>query len=234
MFFPVLQSKPTSWQGQTTRLCTTRPPESRQPAWLHQSSSALYSPLTLATTTLDFPISKPRISPSAKSAAPSRTLIPTIGTWPAVYAKSLYVSADGSCRSTRGGAGAAGHFTFAATQRRERLPVPRLRGGRRSPGRPVGRFGNARGPGQPPGAAGHRPSSGGKNHRAGHHGKNPLSRPAARRLSASDSRADEAAGAWAQKGRRTVARASDRRHRSARGRLPSAASAVNPRLWPSD
>src|SRR5215472_965343 len=80
MFFPVLQSKPTSWQGQTTRLCTTRPPESRQPAWLHQSSSALYSPPTLATTMLDFPISKPRISPSAKSAAPSRTLIPAIGT----------------------------------------------------------------------------------------------------------------------------------------------------------
>src|SRR6516225_4655653 len=80
MFLPVLQSNPTSWQGQTTKLCTTWPPESRQPAWLHQSSSALYSPPTLATTTLDFPISRPRISPSAKSAAPSRTLIQAIGT----------------------------------------------------------------------------------------------------------------------------------------------------------
>src|SRR6516225_1143524 len=88
MFLPVLQSNPTSWQGQTTKLCTTWPPESRQPAWLHQSSSALYSPPTLATTTLDFPISKPRISPSAKSAAPSRILIPAIRTWPSVYAKS--------------------------------------------------------------------------------------------------------------------------------------------------
>jgi hypothetical protein len=40
-FLPVSMSKPTSWHGQTTMLSSMRPPDSRQPAWLHQSSRPL-------------------------------------------------------------------------------------------------------------------------------------------------------------------------------------------------
>src|SRR5437588_12106713 len=71
MFFPLAQSKPTSWQGQITIFPSIRPPESRHPAWLHQSSSARYSPSIFATTTLRLPMAKPRISPSRKFAGPS-------------------------------------------------------------------------------------------------------------------------------------------------------------------
>src|SRR5467141_1622917 len=70
---PLPSSKAYSWQGHTTApfLGCSHPPESRQPAWLQESSMAVMRPWCRTTSTSRSPTSSPRSSPSVRSAGPT-------------------------------------------------------------------------------------------------------------------------------------------------------------------
>src|SRR5258708_16059940 len=71
-----------SWQGHTTAPLRwwIHPPESKQPAWLHESSMAVMAPAWRTSSTSRSPTTSPRNSPSVRSAGPTsiQSAIPSI------------------------------------------------------------------------------------------------------------------------------------------------------------